>query len=324
MYTFKKLQQIVDKHLNNLELNNEPSELYEPIKYILEIGGKRIRPSLVLAAYNLFNDEVENAIQPALALEVFHNFTLLHDDIMDKADLRRNQQTVHKKWGENVAILSGDAMSIKAYELLGNIPEEFLPEVLKAFNITALQVCEGQQLDMNFEGRMDVSVNEYIEMIRLKTSVLIAVCLKIGAIMANATKTDAQKLYDFGLNLGLAFQLQDDYLDAYGDVHVFGKKIGGDIVANKKTFLLTKAFETADEKTTNELKNLISDTDIGEEQKIKDVLAIYNQLNVDKLLKECMESYYDKAIQALESTSVEHDKNYILKEFAGKLMNRES
>jgi len=250
MYTFIQIQQIVEKYLKEIELKTEPRELYEPVKYILEIGGKRIRPSLVLAAYNLFKNDVETAINPALALEVFHNFTLLHDDIMDKADLRRNQQTVHKKWNENVAILSGDTMSIKAYELLSKIPAEFLSEVLQAFNKTALQVCEGQQLDMNFESRLDVSVEEYLEMIRLKTSVLIAVSLKIGAIMAGALRNDVHKLYDFGLNLGLAFQLQDDYLDAYGDVQAFGKKIGGDIVANKKTFLLIKALETSDKETS--------------------------------------------------------------------------
>lgn len=324
MHSLKELQQIVEKHLVKIEFNAKPKELYEPIKYILEIGGKRIRPSLVLAAYNLFKDDVESAIYPALALEVFHNFTLLHDDIMDKADLRRNQQTVHKKWNENIAILSGDAMAIKAYEILAKIPGEFLVEVMQVFNKTALQVCEGQQLDMNFENRLVVSVDEYIEMIKLKTSVLIAISLKIGAIMASASKNDAQKLYDFGLNMGLAFQLQDDYLDAYGDVHVFGKKIGGDIVANKKTFLLIKALEIADKENAEELQKLIKNTDIEEKQKIKAVLGIYNKLNIDSLLKERMVSYYSIAIEALESLSVRHEKTIVLKEFAGKLMNRES
>ncbi len=324
MHSFKDLQQIVEKHLKKIEFNAEPQELYEPVKYILGIGGKRIRPSLVLAAYNLYKDDVENAIYPALALEVFHNFTLLHDDIMDKADLRRNQQSVHKKWNENIAILSGDAMSIKAYEILAKIPAEFLAEVLQDFNKTALQVCEGQQLDMNFENRPDVTVGEYIEMIRLKTSVLIAVSLKIGAIMANASKNDAQKLYDFGLNLGLAFQLQDDYLDAYGDIHVFGKKIGGDIVANKKTFLLVNALETADKEIAEELQHLMKNTDIDEEQKIKAVLGIFNKLNVDSLLKEKMVSYYNKAMEAIENLSIGQERTFVLKEFAGKLMNRES
>ena len=324
MRPLNELQQIIEKHLAKIEFNVKPKELYEPVKYILEIGGKRLRPSLVLAAYNLFKDDVESAIHPALALEVFHNFTLLHDDIMDKADLRRNQQTVHKKWDENIAILSGDAMSIKAFEILAQIPAGFLVEVLRVFNKTALQVCEGQQLDMNFENRHDVSVDEYMEMIRLKTSVLIAVSLQIGAIMASASKNDAQKLYDFGLNMGLAFQLQDDYLDAYGDVHIFGKKIGGDIVANKKTFLLIKALETADKENAEKLRDLINNTGIDGAKKIKSVLAIYNKLNVETLLKNKMTSYYGKAIGALENLSVEPDKISVLKEFAGKLMNRES
>ena len=324
MHSFKDLQQIVEKHLKKIEFHTGPKELYEPVKYILGIGGKRIRPSLVLAAYNLFKDDVETAIYPALALEVFHNFTLLHDDIMDKADLRRNQQTVHKKWNENIAILSGDAMSIKAFEILSKIPVQYLAEVLQEFNKTALQVCEGQQLDMNFENRLDVSVDEYLEMIRLKTSVLIAVSLKIGAIMANASKNDAQKLYDFGLNMGLAFQLQDDYLDAYGDMHVFGKKIGGDIVANKKTFLLINALETADKENAEVLQQLLINTNIDEEQKIKAVLKIFNKLNVDSLLKEKMVSYFNRAMEAIENLSIGQERILVLKEFAEKLMNRES
>jgi geranylgeranyl diphosphate synthase type II len=324
MYSFKELQQISERELQKIAFNAKPKELYNPVKYILKIGGKRIRPSLLLAAYNLFKDDVETAIKPALALEVFHNFTLLHDDIMDKADIRRNQPTVHKKWNENAAILSGDAMSIKAYELLAQSPAEHLAEALHAFNKTALEVCEGQQFDMNFESRLNVSVNEYMEMIRLKTSVLLAVSLKIGAIVADASKTDIQNLYVFGLNLGLAFQLQDDYLDAFGNIHVFGKKIGGDIVANKKTFLLIKALETADTKTLKDLHRLIADTNIVEEQKITEVLNIYRQLEVDRLLKEKMAFYYKLAIESLNKLSVNKEKTQILKEFAEKLMNRES
>lgn len=324
MFSFKELHQIIERELQKIAFDEQPKELYRPIKYILEIGGKRIRPSLVLASYNLFKDDVETAINPALALEVFHNFTLLHDDIMDKADIRRNQQTVHKKWDENTAILSGDAMSIKAYELLAHGPVQYLPESLHAFNKTALEVCEGQQYDMNFENRMDVSVDEYMEMIRLKTSVLLAVSLKIGAIVAGAPKADIQYLYDFGLNLGLAFQLQDDYLDAFGDVHVFGKKIGGDIVANKKTYLLIKALEIAEGDTSKKLHRLISDADIVEEQKIAEVLEIYRQLEVDHLLKEKMAYYYDRAIEALNKLSIAGEKTAVLKEFAEKLTNRES
>lgn len=324
MYSFNELRQIIERELQKIALKKEPDELYAPVKYILGIGGKRIRPILALAAYNLFKNDIETAIEPALALEVFHNFTLLHDDIMDNADIRRNQQTVHIKWDENTAILSGDAMSIKAYELLAKAPAKYLPGVLRAFNKTALEVCEGQQYDMNFETRLDVSVDEYMEMIRLKTSVLLAVSLKIGAIVAGASKNDVQCLYDFGLNLGLAFQLQDDYLDAFGNIHAFGKKIGGDIVANKKTYLLIKAIETAKDDTAKELHRLISDNNIVEEQKIAEVLSIYKQLEVDRLLKEQMAFYYNNSIKSLNKLSVGNEKTTGLKEFAKKLMNRDS
>ena len=324
MYSFKELQQIIESKLKQIELSAEPKELYEPVQYILDIGGKRIRPTLVLAACNIFKDDITEAVFPALALEVFHNFTLLHDDIMDKADLRRNQQTVHKKWSENVAILSGDAMSIKAYDLLAKSPHNYLPKILQGFNKTALEVCEGQQFDMNFESRLDVTIDEYLEMIRLKTSVLIAISIKIGAILGGASKTDAQRLYDFGLNIGLAFQLQDDYLDTYGNVKVFGKKIGGDILANKKTFLLIKALEISDKENKAKLLELIQQTDIESDKKIKTVKDIYNKADVGSLLKQKMTFYYNNAINAINSLQIDDNKLIILKEFAETLMDREN
>jgi len=323
VYTFKQIQEIVEQNIKRIPLDKEPKGLYEPIRYILSIGGKRIRPALVLVAYNLYKDNIEDIIQPALALEVFHNFTLLHDDIMDKADIRRNQPTVHKKWSENVAILSGDAMTIKAYELIAETKPQFLPAVLKVFNKTALGVCEGQQYDMDFETRLDVSEKEYLEMIRLKTSVLIAASLQIGALLAEAPENDVQNIYDFGINLGLAFQLQDDYLDSFGDVKIFGKKIGNDILSNKKTFLLINALKNADKDTYEQLIRLIEKKEYGPEEKIKSVLEIYKKTKADDLLKEKMAFYYEKAIKSLNSLSVEKDKTQILYDFAEKMMYRQ-
>jgi len=323
VYTIKELQEFVEQRIKSLNTDKEPKGLYDPINYILGIGGKRIRPVLVLAAYNLYRDNIEDIIRPALALEVFHNFTLLHDDIMDKADIRRNQPTVHKKWSENTAILSGDAMSIRAYMLIAETPSQVLPQVLRVFNQTALEVCEGQQYDMDFETRLDVREEEYLEMIRLKTSVLIAGSLKIGAILADAPVLDTDNIYDFGLNLGLAFQLQDDYLDSFGDVKVFGKKIGNDILSNKKTFLLINALKRADKETKNQLISLIEKTDFDSQEKIDTVLEIYKKTNADKLLKEKMAFYYEKAIKSLNSLSVDGDKTKILHDFAEKMMVRE-
>ncbi len=324
MYTFKELQDIVNSKIEGLEIGKDPTELYDPIRYILDAGGKRMRPALVLAAYNLFSDDIETAIEPALAMEVFHNFTLLHDDLMDKADVRRNRQTVHKKWNDNIAILSGDAMMIKAYQLIVKAPAKNLAETIELFSQTALEVCEGQQFDMNFENRMDVSEDEYIEMIRLKTSVLVAASLKVGALCADANKEDASKLYDFGVNLGLAFQLQDDYLDTYGDPKTFGKKIGGDIVANKKTYMLIKAQELAKGEQAQLLYKLITEETTDLENKIAAVTNIYNDLNIKKLVKDKMNYYYQHAIDAFNSVNVESRKKTMLIELADKLMVREN
>ncbi len=324
IFDFKELLQIVQSSIYELEIGSEPVELYDPIKYSLDAGGKRIRPVLVLAACNLFTDDVKVAIPPALAVEIFHNFTLLHDDIMDKADLRRNRPTVHKKWNENIAILSGDAMVIKAYQQIIKSPKENLVPIVELFNQTAIEVCEGQQYDMNFEQRNEVTENEYLEMIRLKTSVLVAASLKIGALAAGTNATEAQKLYQFGLNLGLAFQLQDDYLDVYGDPLKFGKKIGGDIMANKKTYMLIKAKELADKEDLSTINNLLNENNNNPEHKIKSMIAIFDKLNIKQLVKSKMESYYHLAMQALIAVEVEQTKKLQLIDFADKLMERES
>jgi geranylgeranyl diphosphate synthase type II len=321
--TFKELQEIVEQNIKALSLDKNPIGLYEPIKYILSIGGKRIRPVLVLAAYNLYKNNIEDIIPSALALEVFHNFTLLHDDIMDNADIRRNQPTVHKKWSENTAILSGDAMMIEAYKLIAQTNPQYLSAVLNVFNKTALEVCEGQQYDMDFETRLDVSEEEYLEMIRLKTSVLIAGSLQIGAILADAPGEDIQNIYEFGVNLGLAFQLQDDYLDSFGDVSVFGKKIGNDILSNKKTFLLINALRISDKDTHNQLIALIENQNFNPQEKINAVLKIYKKTEADRLLKEKMAFYYEKAVSALNKLSIAQDKTKILRDFAEKMMKRE-
>ncbi len=249
MFTLIQLQEFISEKIQSLNLDKEPKGLYEPISYTLVSGGKRIRPALVLAACNMFSEKIEPAIPVALAFEVFHNFTLLHDDIMDNSPIRRNKETVHEKWNQNTAILSGDAMMIEAYEFLTELPAGLLKNILKLFNKTALEVCEGQQYDMDFETKEIVSEEDYLNMIKLKTSVLIAAALKAGAICGGASDTDADLLYDFGLNIGLAFQIQDDLLDTYADTAVFGKKNGNDIITGKKTFLLINALQKADFKT---------------------------------------------------------------------------
>jgi geranylgeranyl diphosphate synthase, type II len=323
MLSFIELRTIVETAIQKLDLVKKPVELYEPIHYTMSSGGKRLRPVLVLAAYNLFRDDIERALSPALAIELFHNFTLLHDDIMDKSEMRRNQPTVHKKWSENVAILSGDAMLIKAYELMLYAPQEYLPQVLGLFTQTSMQVCEGQQFDMNFEDRADVSEDEYIEMISLKTSVLLAASLKIGALCAGAGSQNANHLYRYGLKLGLAFQLQDDYLDAFGDPLKFGKKIGGDIVARKKTYLLIKALELADAQTRDRLNQLLHTSMPDNTVKIDKTLEIYRKLEIPMLIKQKMDGYYKQAMDALGAVDVEEIKKAHLIEFSNKLMVRE-
>ncbi|MBI5219196.1 MAG: polyprenyl synthetase family protein [Bacteroidia bacterium] len=309
MHTFKELQQIIEKEIEKLNYDLEPKRLYEPIKYILSIGGKRLRPVFVLMANNLYSDNIKKALPAAIALETFHNFTLLHDDIMDNSPMRRNHPTVHTKWNTNVAILSGDAMSIKAYEHIAMLKPEYIKPVLDVFTKTALGVCEGQQYDMDFETQEKVGVNDYLKMIELKTSVLIAASFKIGAILGDAPKKDINLLYDFGKNIGMAFQLQDDYLDVYGDPSVFGKSIGLDILCNKKTFLLISALELAKDKTLTTLKNLIHNKNFIAEEKIRSVTQIYNQLNVKELAEKKMNEYFKKAYIKLDQLSIRKEKS---------------
>lgn len=317
------MQGLFHVYMEKLAYMRDPKGLYEPIEYVLAIGGKRIRPLLLLLAYNLYKEDVEAVFSQAAALETYHNFTLLHDDLMDKADKRRGKPTVHKRWNENTAILSGDAMIILAYQfLMKDCPTQYVKPVMEVFSQTALEVCEGQQWDMEFEHRNDVSVDEYIEMIRLKTSVLLAGSLKIGAILGGASEEDARKLYDFGIQIGLAFQLQDDYLDVYGDPKVFGKNIGGDILCNKKTFMLITAFEQADAGTRTELMHWITAGDYMPEQKITAVTAIYNKEKIGELCQKKIEDYYGQGMRLLEQVQVPQENKRHLLDFVVGLMHR--
>lgn len=319
----KQLQQQVEKAIADINWVQEPTGLYQPIDYVLSLGGKRIRPVLTLLACKLFSDDEKQALSTALAVEVFHNFTLLHDDVMDRADTRRGKPTVHKKWNDNTAILSGDAMLIKAYQLLQQAPADKLPVLLDLFSKTAIEVCEGQQYDVDFENDLAVQLPQYIEMIRLKTAVLLAAALKMGAIIGGASLQDANALYDYGINLGLAFQLRDDYLDSFGDPAVFGKKIGGDICCNKKTFLMITALQTASEEQRKELLQWIGCTDATcHEQKIKAVLKIYQDLQIDTRCEEAIRAYFEKSVGSLKNIQLTENKKDILIKFANDLMGR--
>lgn len=322
MHTITQLQERISREILNIKLNKPPKELYEPIEYTIESGGKRIRPALVLAAHNMFSESIEEAIPVSLAFEVFHNFTLLHDDIMDNSPVRRNKATVHKKWDANTAILSGDAMMILAYSFLKELEAEKMKSVFTLFNKTAMEVCEGQQYDMNFENRNDVSEEEYLEMIKLKTSVLIAACLKAGAITGGASNEDADKLYNFGLNIGLAFQLKDDLLDVYANFEDFGKQIGNDILTAKKTFLLINALEHADSKMKEELIQTLYDSKLKAEDKIRTVTDVYDVLQIKDLTEKKINDYHQKALDAMQSVSVNEEKKQVLLGFAESIMNR--
>ena len=324
MFSFNDILEKIEQEIAQLQFTCPPKSLYDPIEYILSLGGKRIRPALVLMACNLYKDNVDTALKPALGLEVFHNFTLLHDDLMDEADKRRNKPTVHKVWNANTAILSGDAMLIAAYQLIGETESESLKEILDLFTVTALEICGGQQYDMEFESRTDVTENEYIEMIRLKTAVLLACALKMGAIMGNAPKADADALYQFGINVGLAFQLQDDLLDVYGNTATFGKNIGGDILCNKKTFMLINALRLSSNAQKTELNNWITKKTFDPEEKIAAVTAIYDQLRLKELSEEKIHAYYNEAMNNLASLSVTPERLSTLKEVSARLMNRQS
>lgn len=298
----------------------DPVNLYEPIKYILDLGGKRIRPLLVLLATDLFGDNFKKAFPAALAVEVFHNFTLIHDDIMDSALLRRGKSTVHHKWNENIGILSGDAMLIQAYSFIEEYPDDIYRKIMKLFNKTAIEVCEGQQYDMDFEQLQVVSIEQYLEMIQLKTSVLLASAFEIGAIIGNATDDDRASIYQFGLHLGLAFQIQDDYLDTFGDEKSFGKKIGGDILESKKTFLYLTALQNSTIEEEIILKNYYQES--NEAHKIKNVTQFFIDKNIPELAQKSIESYTALAFTFIEKLSLSSEKKKILKDLGINLMNR--
>lgn len=321
-YTASQLLDKVNDYLKNMPYARPPQGLYEPIAYELSLGGKRIRPVLMLMAYNLYQDNVDAILSQAAGLETYHNHTLLHDDVMDKADMRRNKPTVHNVWNENTAILSGDAMLILAYRLMADCPKDKLADVLHVFTETTMEICEGQQWDMEFETRMDVKVEEYIEMIRLKTSVLLAAALKIGAMLGGASDEDAQKLYDFGVKIGLAFQLQDDWLDVYGDPKVFGKNIGGDILCNKKTYMLITALEEADEEQRAALEGWLAAHDYVPAEKIAAVTALYNEIGVGKRCQEKAEALNAEGFGILDSINLPEERKAVLREYACSMLNR--
>ncbi len=321
MYTNEQLQTLIENYLAQTEFPAEPELLYAPIAYSLCGGGKRLRPMLVLLAHAVFADNVQQALPAAGAVEVFHNFTLLHDDIMDNAAIRRGKPSVFAKWGQNVAILSGDAMLIYAYRLLCGLPADKLPQVLATFDDMALEVCEGQQYDMDFEKKQKVSVVEYMHMIELKTSALLAGSVLIGALLGGASENDCRKLRRFAIELGLAFQLQDDLLDSYGDERL-GKAIGGDILEGKKTYLMVTAMSRADEATRNELRSLLADSKMPAERKIAAVKAIYDRLDVPHLTEQQIELRFERALAQLETLSADPARTAPLREFAAGLMGR--
>ena len=321
MQTIEEIQQRITKALKEIDFRRKPGELYEPISYTLSLGGKRLRPALCLMACDMFGGDVENAINPAIGIEIFHNFTLLHDDIMDEAPIRRGEETVYKKWNTNVAILSGDTMMALAYDYIMKAPESVRSEVFSVFNKTAIEVCEGQQYDMNFETQNDISIKDYIEMIRLKTAVLLAGSLKIGAILAGADAEYGEALYRFGENLGIAFQLKDDLLDVFSDVEKFGKQTGGDIATNKKTFLYLKAFEKAEGETFTRLTHLF---DNNSSDKIAEVKKIYEELNIREDAENEMKKYFNRAIDFIEIIPVNENRKSELIKFAQRLNRRES
>ena len=322
MYSFQELLDIAERELGNLKYPQHPGQLYEPVAYSLEKGGKRIRPVALLMACNVFCEGINAAKPAAMAVEMFHNFTLLHDDIMDRSDMRRGRPAVHTRWNDNVAILSGDAMMILAYRLLCESNETILPKLLPVFNDLAIGVCEGQQYDMDFESRDDVTVGEYLKMIELKTAVLLAGALKLGALCGGAEDWRAELLYRFGIGIGMAFQLQDDLLDTYGDAAVFGKPIGGDILAGKKTFLLTTALETADEAVGTRLLGLINDRNTEPCAKIEAVKTLYDDLSVRQATEKAIAAYFDEAELTLHGLELPAERTQPLRDLARKLLNR--
>ena len=323
MKTADEILKMVNEFLDHLSYDRKPESLYEPIKYVLSMGGKRIRPTLMLLAYNLYKDNPEDILMNACALETYHNYTLLHDDLMDNADMRRGHLTVHKKWNDNTAILSGDSMLVLAFQRMMQCDEKHLKDILDLFTVTALEIGEGQQYDMEFETRNDVKEEEYIEMIRLKTSVLLACALKIGAILADASAEDADNLYKFGEQIGLAFQLQDDYLDVYGDSKVFGKEIGGDITSNKKTYMLINAFNKANAAQREELTRWVSARDFDRNEKVDAVTRLYNEMGIDQLAQDKIAYYFAQSKKFLDAVNVPEEKKEELRKYAQKMMKRQ-
>lgn len=321
----QQLQTDLENHIKRLNFGSQPEELYTPISYLMGLGGKRIRPLLTLLAYTLYKEDYQKILSPAAAVEVFHNFTLMHDDIMDKAPLRRGKSTVHKKWNANTAILSGDVMMIRAYDLLLQVPADKLQLCMRHFNRTAAEVCEGQQLDMNYENRELVSEEEYLTMIRLKTAVLLGFSLQYGAILAGAGDEDVQHLYDFGVHVGLGFQLKDDLLDVYADKAKFGKQVGGDIIANKKTYLLIKARELATGKEAEVLRFWGNATDFDKAEKVKAITELYDTLGIRELTEAKMEAYFLKGFEQLNQIQPFREEALNnLKFLAKHLINREN
>ena len=313
----------VNDALDALPYERQPQSLYAPIRYVLSLGGKRIRPVLMLLSYNLYKEHPETIMMQALGLETYHNYTLLHDDLMDNADLRRGHQTVHKRWDANTAILSGDSMLVLAYQRMAQCDARHLPAVLSLFTETALEIGEGQQYDMDFETRTDVAEEEYIEMIRLKTSVLLACAMKIGAILADAPKEDAENLYRFGEQMGLAFQLQDDLLDVYGDPEVFGKAIGGDITSNKKTYMLINAVNRADSQQRAELLRWIGAKQFDRQEKIAAVTRLYDAIGIRQLCEEKINFYFEEARKYLNKVNVAEERKQSLRQYMNEMMHRE-
>lgn len=324
MHTIADLQGLFLKHLQENPFNKQPDNLYQPINYIMNLKGKRLRPTLTLLTAELFDESYERALPAAMAVEIFHNFSLVHDDIMDEAPLRRGHETVHKKWNLNTGILSGDAMLILAYQYFDIYEPKVYKKLAKLFTRTALEVCEGQQLDVDFETRNDVTVEEYLKMIAYKTAVLVAAAMRMGAIVAKADKEDGILMYQFGLNLGIAFQLQDDYLDAFGDPDLFGKQIGGDIIENKKTYLYLKALENATPEDQNTLLELFNSKPENPEEKIKTVRNLFIKTGSDKATQLAIQEYTEKALSVLDSINLSNKRKEILIAFANQLMGRES
>lgn len=322
MLSFKQAFLEVEKFIAEADFSGNPTELYDPISYSMNLGGKRVRPATLLMVADIFEANKLDALHAAMGVEVFHNFTLVHDDIMDEAPLRRGQDTVYKKWNRDIAILSGDVMFVKAVDYFLKLqPAEKMGRVLRVFNKTAAEVCDGQQMDMNFETTEEVSIPQYLRMIELKTAVLLAASLKIGAIIGKASEEDADNIYEFGKNVGIAFQLQDDYLDAYADPRSFGKRVGGDIIANKKTYLLLEAMNLANEEQKLELKSCL-DGELSDDDKVNRVKAVYDQLKIPQLSQLKMKTYFDRGMEALAKVNVAQEKKQPLIDIAEELMYR--